>query len=131
MYANKICSNGLKPPLPYGFAAGRGLDICNGPHRRASRPGRECQPSVRENLIPCTICPKNSGEQAIKRLHLLGREPARVTTWKALSTTLPKPLWIPGGYGVLGPLLPEGVEHRYSPRKTSHKDSAVEYFCER
>jgi len=32
---------------------------------------------------------------------------------------------------VLGPLLPEGFEHRYSPRKTSHKDSAVEYFCKR
>ncbi len=67
------------------------------------------QPSVRENLISCTVCRKNSDEQAIKRLHILGREPARVTTRKALSTTFPKPLWIPGGYGVLGPQLPEGL----------------------
>jgi len=95
MYADKICSNGLKPPLPYGFAAGRGMDICNGPHRRASRPGRECQPAFGEGEPDLQRLSQEPDEQAIKRLHILGREPARVTTRKALSTTFPKPLWIP------------------------------------
>ncbi len=90
-----------------------------------------CFPCQNRSTIGITCVQLGLARAAIKDLHLLGREPAHVITWKALSTTFPKPLWIPGGYGMLGPLMPEAVEHRYSPRKTSHKDSTVEYFCER